>query len=332
MNTLYERVFCLCFLPERVIQMNSRAIQPQQRQQLAPYEHQPLHTPSYFEKEPANVVHASTQHADAASTGTFLKFVTVFILALAVLAAYYGYKASTELALVFFFLTFGILGFLAWRFTVVVASGNYAASKEIRRRWNAEEKKIRAAEGMYLQQLENQRLRDQYIYELEMQRIKQGEEIQRLRLDLAVSQHRGRIYQNAANMIEGDTIAAEPEQRPYDEYATGKGKIVARVSPVRQLVTDYLFGNGTEPGLYGYDNVPNPELVEQETGKLVNHTVPWSTRGALKAKEARAEALRILQPGEHEAIVAYNPNDKSWYLNITDYPHADTVQIAIGQY
>jgi len=304
------------------------------RQQLAPYEHQPLHTPSYFEKEPANVVHASTQHADAASTGTFLKFVTVFILALALLAAYYGYKASTELALVCFFLTFGILGFLAWRFTVVVASGNYAASKEIRRRWNAEEKKIRAAEGMYLQQLENQRLRDQYIYELEMQRIKQSEEIQRLRLDLAVSQHRGRIYQNASNMLEGEATTAEPQQyqQSYQDHTTNKGKVVAKISPVRQLVMDYLFGNGDEPGLYDYDGLPNPELVEPETGRLVNHTVPWSTRGTLKAKESRAEALTILQPSEHEAIVAYNSKDKSWYLNIANYPHADTVQVAIGQY
>lgn len=301
---------------------------PAPRQQLAPYEHQPLHTPSYFEKDASTVVHATTQHADHQSTTTFLKFVTVFILALAILAAYFGSKASTERALVFFFLTFGILGSLAWRFTVVVASGNFAANKEIRRKWNAEERKINAAEQVYLQQLANQRLRDQHLYELEMQRIKQDEEIQRLRLDLAVSQHRGRIWQNASNMIEGEATAIEPPQA----HTTARGKVAARVSPVRQTIMDYLFGDGVEPGIYGHDAQPNQEKVEPGTGKLINHTVPWSSRGPLKGKEARAEVLSILQPGEHDAIVAYNPNDKSWYLNVADYPHADTVKIAIGEY
>ncbi|HMN29754.1 MAG TPA: hypothetical protein PKE45_16505 [Caldilineaceae bacterium] len=293
---------------------------PPPRQQLATHEYQPLQTPAYFEKEQANVVSGTTQHADHQSTAIFLKFVTVFILALASLAAYFGYKASTELALILFFLTFGVLGFLAWRFTVIVASGNFSASKEIRRRWNAEEKKLAAAEQIYLQQLENQRLRDQYLYELERERIKQTEEMQRLRMDLAISQHQRRIAQNAANMLLAEEVGTE------------KGRVVARVSPVRQLLIDYLFGNGDEPGLYGYDGSPNPVKVEIGSGKLINHTVPWSSRGELKQKEARAEALTILQPAEHTNVVEYHPQDKSWYLNIRDYPHADMVQLIIGKY
>jgi hypothetical protein len=108
--------------------------------------------------------------------------------------------------------------------------------------------------------------------------------------------------------------------------------VAARVSPVRQLVLDYLFGDGEEPGLYGYDGSPDAEKVEPGSGKLVNHTVPWSSRGELRQKEARAEALTILQPGEHANVVEYRVQDKSWYLNIREYPHADTVRVVIGEY
>lgn len=288
------------------------------RQSLAPYEYQQLQTPTFFEKETTNVVNGSTQHADHQSTAVFLKFVTVFILALACLAAYYGYKSSTELALIFFFATFGCLGFIAWRFTVIVASGNFAANKEIRRRWNAEERRIRSAEQIYLQQLANQRLRDQYLFELEKEQIKQAEELQRLRMELALSQHRQRIAQNAIHMIDAEVV-------------TDKGKVTAAVSPVRQKLMDYLFGDGVEPGLYD-DGVPNPAKVEKGNGKLINHTIPWSSRGILKSPQARVEALNILQPAEHDHVVDYNPRDKSWYLNIEAYPTIQTIQLVIGQY
>lgn len=289
------------------------------RQQLAPYEYQQFQTPTFFEKEPVNVVNGSTQHADHQSTAVFLKFVTVFILSLACLAAYYGYKSSTELALVFFFATFGILGFIAWRFTVIVASGNFASTKEIRCRWNAEERKTRSVEQLWLHQLENQRLRDQYLFELEKERIKQAEEVQRLRMELALSQHRQRIAQNAIEMIDGEVV-------------TDKGKVTATVSPVRQKLMDYLFGDGIQAGLYAADGLPNSAKVEKGSGKLINHTIPWSSRGVLKSAQARIEALNILQPPEHDHVVEYNPRDKSWYLNIAAYPTIQTVQVVIGQY
>lgn len=289
------------------------------RQQLATHEYQSLQTPAFFEKEPVNVVNGSTTHADHQMTAVLLKFVTVFILALACLAAYYGYKSSTELALVFFFATFGILGFLAWRFTVIVASGNLASTKEIRRRWNAEDRKILSAEQIYLQQLENQRLRDQHLFELEKKRIEQSEELQRLRMELAISQHRQRIAQNAISVIDC-------------EVNTEKGKVAAAITPVRQQVIDYVYGDGVESGLYDAYGFPNPDKVEPDSGKLIHHTIPWSSRGSLKSPQARAEALTILQPVEHTPLVAYNPKDKSWYLNIEEYPTIQTVKVVIGQY
>jgi hypothetical protein len=191
--------------------------------------------------------------------------------------------------------------------------------KEIRRRWNAEEQKTRSAQQIYLQQLENQRLRDQYIFELEKERMKQAEEVQRLRMELALSQHRQRIAQNAMQMIEGEVV-------------TDKGKVTATVSAVRQTLMDYLFGDGIEAGLYDGDGFPNPAKVEEGSGKLINHTIPWSSRGVLKSPQARVEALNLLRPVEHTHVVEYNPRDKSWYLNIEAYPTIQTVQVVVGQY
>lgn len=253
-----------------------------------------------------NVTQATTVPADRASTALFLKFVTVFILALAALAGYYGYKVSSELALVAFLLTFGTLGFIAWRFTVVVASGNYAAKREIDRRWQAERKRLLMAAELYEMQLENQRRQMVYTYRLEMQRIRRDGELAHLRL--------------------------ENSRMRMGIEDTRKGFVPATVSPVREELMRWLYGSPESgPGIYGPDGSPNGQYVEAD-GRLVNHTVPWSTRGTLKAAEARREALGILQPNGAPPVVVYSERDKSWRLNLAEYATADKVRQAIGGY
>lgn len=244
---------------------------------------------------PVNVSQATTVPADRASAALFLKAVTVFIGALAALAAYYGSKVSGELALVAFLLVFGVLGFAAWRFTVIVASGNYAAKREIDRRWKAEVQRLEMAYELHAMHLTNQRRQSAYTYRLEMRRLEH--EGLRLRYQLT-----------------------GPE--------TVKGYVAAEITPVREAVMAWLFD---DPGIYGADGRPNPAYVEPD-GKLVNHTIPWSTRGPLKGATARAEAVGILQPSGAAPVVTYSERDKSWRLNLDEYAGADKVRQTIGAY
>lgn len=288
---------------------------------------QPLNTPTYLEKDHHTVVQGSTMPMQGPAVRALYTFGLLFVFAFTALAAYFGYKLSTDAALVSAFLTFGVLSFLVWRLTVVVASGNYAARMEIKQRNKLELRKLQQAERTYEGQLENQAARDRYLYELERAKLQQADEIQRLRLDLATARHDGRVARNAARGAVIDGELADDD----DGMTTRKGYITARVSPVRQALMDYLFGGDEADGIYGWDGLPNPNLVDLDTGKLINHTIPWSTRGPLKAAEARREALALIQPATEEPLVYYNETDKSWYLNL-DYGDSETAQIVIGEY
>jgi hypothetical protein len=275
-----------------------------------------LSTPDYLTRDAPNVVYATTVQASRESTALFLKFATVFIAALAGLAAYFASKASTELALSAFLLTFGVLGFLAWRFTLIVASGNFAADREIRRKWGYENTRIHRAHEVYLRQLDNQAQRDRYLYDLRMTELQRDQTQEQLRLELALARQLQRMGSNEAASV---------------ELATPRGFVPAQVSAVRQAVMDWLYGDGIVQGVYGGDGRPNPDLVAED-GRLINHTIPWSSRGTLKGEGARKEALAILQPHGGAWLVHYTSSDKSWRLNLEDYPDVKRVQGLLGGY
>lgn len=287
-------------------------------------EPQPLHTPTYIERDPSTVVQGNTLPMQGPAVRGLFVFGLLFILAFAGLAAYYASRISADAALIAFLLVFGILAFFVWRLTIIVASGNYAARLEIHQRGRLEARKMQQAELVYERQLQNQAQRDRYLYQLEKERLAKDEELQRLRIELATTRHQERVYRNAADQ----QSAIDGEARPV----ASKGYVTHAVSPVRQAVIDYLLGDGENEGVYGYDGQPNPTYVDLATGKLVNHTIPWSTRGPLKGSEARKAAQAILQPATCAPIVVYNPQDKAWYLNLDDYADAETVQTIIGSY
>lgn len=301
---------------------------------------QPLNTPGYIEKDQHTVVQGTTQPMMGPAVRGLFGFGFLFILAFTALAAYYGYKISTDAALVLALMTFGVLSFVVWRLTVVVASGNYAARMEIRQRNKLELRKLEQGERVTARQLAMEQRRQQYIFELERAKMEKDEEMQRLRLELATAKHDARVARNAARgavmvgehgrTIDGE-LADASAGSATDPTTTRKGYITAGASPVRIALMDYLFGSEEQDGIYGWDGQLNPDLVDLTTGKLINHTIPWSTRGALKASDARREAQRLLQPAEHEPLVYYNETDKSWYVNL-DYCDAETAQIAIGGY
>lgn len=285
---------------------------------------QPLQTPAIIERDPATVIQGSTQPMAKETVRLLFTFSLLFVTALASLAAYYASAISHDLALVVFLLVFGLLSLITWRMTMIVASGNFAARIEIRQRTRLELKKMQQAHTLHLRQLSLQAQRDRYLYEIEHSRIVTDQELQELRIELATARHQERIARNAIGEIV-DTPSGAP-------ISTPKGYIAPATNPIRQTVIDYLFGDGHELGLYRYNGQPNPDWVDLTTGRLINHTVPWSTRGPLKSIEARRTARTIVQPQAHEPLIYYQARDKSWYLNLAHYPDAEAAQVVIGGY
>lgn len=289
---------------------------------------QPLQTPAIIERDPAPVVQGSTQPMGKDSVRLMLTFALIFVATLAGLAAYYASAVSRDRALIVFLLVFGVLGLFTWRMTIVIASGNFAARLEIRHRTRLELKKIQQAHALHLRQLALQEHRDRFLYDIERSRITTNQELQELRIELATARHQERIARNAIDQI----VDAQPADPIGNAPLISKGYIAPATNPIRQAIIDYLFGDGHDLGLYRYDGQPNPAWVDLHTGRLINHTVPWSTRGPLKSLEARRTARAIVQPQTHEPLIYYQDRDKSWYLNLSHYPDAETAQVAIGGY
>ena len=275
--------------------------------------------PAYYSKEDTYVSAAPTVPMDPAAVRMVLISSQVPVLVLAGLIAFLSWQRfSGQVTAFLSLLTYVILTIALGWMALLVVSGKLLKILEMRRKWKTEKARMESVNEMYARRLDTADRVLESWERVELRKLDNDADVNTLRLELAQARS------SRASAVAGMNRAMAGDD---EEFATTRGRLAApdKLSATRSAILGWTFALYDDAGRIDSDK------VDPETGEILNTVkMPWK---AGLCKQRAPEWQEICNPPQYPPVFEFRrAGGNRWYLNVSDYPVAESLERAVGLY